>query len=155
MAILKIVTVPDPLLRKKSRELAEITDRTLRLLDDMRDTLHKAQGVGLAGVQVGVLRRIVIVETVPGELYEMINPVITKRSEKMQRCKEGCLSVPDRWGETVRPYAVTVEYTDRNGKRCTLDAEDFLAQAISHELDHLDGVIYTDVAVSMDDEETK
>ena len=153
MALLNIVTYPDPLLRKKSRPVTEITPRILRLLDDMRDTLHKAEGVGLAAVQVGVLRRVVIVETEPGELYEMINPEILSKSKKTQLNNEGCLSLPDKWGQTERSLSVKVRYTDRNGQERDLKAEGFLAQAIQHELDHLDGVIFTDVAVRMLTEE--
>ena len=153
MALLNIVTYPDPLLRKKSRPVTGITPRILQLLDDMRDTLHNAQGVGLAAVQVGVLRRIVIVETEPGQLYEMINPEILSKSKKTQINNEGCLSVPDKWGQTERAMTVKVRYTDRNGKEQTLNAEGFLAQAIQHELDHLEGIIFTDVAIHMLTEE--
>ena len=146
MAILKIVTDPDPLLRKTSRTVDEITPRILTLLDDMADTLHKAEGVGLAAVQVGVLRRVVIIETEPGKLYEMINPVILKRTKKTQTNREGCLSVPGLWGDTERAEAVLVKYTDRNGSETEMKADGFLAQAIQHELDHLDGILYTDHA---------
>ena len=117
MAILKIIKEDDPLLRETSREVKEITPRIIRLLDDMTETLHKANGAGLAAVQVGVLRRVVLVETEPGQLYEMINPVIIERSEEIQEELEGCLSLPGKWGFTQRPMTVTVEATDRNGKR--------------------------------------
>ena len=120
MAILKIVKEDDPLLREKSREVTEITPRIIRLLDDMTETLHKANGAGLAAVQVGVLRRVVLVEVEEGQLYEMINPVIIERSEEIQKEIEGCLSLPGKWGITQRPMTVTVESTDRNGKRYTV-----------------------------------
>ena len=149
MAILKIIKDGDPLLRQKSREVTEITPRIIRLLDDMTDTLHKANGCGLAAVQVGVLRRIVLVEVEDGKLYEMINPVITHRSEDIQEELEGCLSLPGKWGITRRPKTVTVEATDRNGNRYSVTGSDLLARAICHECDHLDGVLYSDNSVHM------
>ena len=149
MAILNIIKEEDPLLRERSREVTEITPRIIRLLDDMVDTLHKANGAGLAAVQVGVLRRIVLVEAEPGQLYEMINPVIIERSEETQEELEGCLSLPGKWGITTRPMTVTVEATDRNGKKYTVTGSDLLARAICHECDHLDGTLYTDRAIHM------
>ena len=149
MAILKIIKDDDPLLRETSREVKEITPRIIRLLDDMVDTLHKANGAGLAAVQVGVLRRVVLVEAEAGQLYEMINPVIIERSEETQEEIEGCLSLPGKWGITTRPMTVTVEATDRNGKRYTVTGSGLLARAICHECDHLDGIVYTDRAIHM------
>lgn len=149
MAILKIIKDDDPLLRETSREVNEITPRIIRLLDDMVDTLHKANGAGLAAVQVGVLRRVVLVEAEAGQLYEMINPVIIERSEETQEEIEGCLSLPGKWGITTRPMTVTVEATDRNGKRYTVTGSGLLARAICHECDHLDGIVYTDRAIHM------
>lgn len=153
MAILKILKDGDELLRKKSREVTEITPRVITLLDDMRDTLHKANGCGLAAPQVGVLRRIVLVEVEEGELYEMINPEIIERSEDTQEELEGCLSVPGRWGYTLRPQTVTVRAMDRNGNYYTVTGSDLLARAICHETDHLDGILYTDNATHMLTEE--
>ncbi len=149
MAILKIIKDDDPMLRKVSREVDAITPRIIRLLDDMKDTLQKANGAGLAAVQVGVLRRVVIIETESGKLYEMINPVIIERSEELQHEVEGCLSIPNRWGITERPKKVTVKAMDRNGKYYTLTGTDLLARAICHETDHLDGILYTDKALKM------
>jgi len=146
MAVLKILKDGDELLRKKSREVTEITPRVLTLLDDMKDTLHKANGAGLAAPQVGVLRRIVIIEVEDGKLYEMINPEIIERSEELQHELEGCLSIPGRWGYTERPKTVTVRAMDRNGKYYTLTGTDLLARAICHETDHLDGILYSDHA---------
>ncbi len=146
MAILKILKDNDPMLRKISREVDMISPRIITLLDDMRDTLHKANGCGLAAVQVGVLRRVVIIETENGKLYEMINPVIIERSEEKQHEIEGCLSIPGRWGITCRPKTVTVRAMDRNGNYYTLTGSDLLARAICHETDHLDGILYTDNA---------
>ena len=103
MAILKILKNDDPVLRKVSREVDEITPRILTLLDDMRDTLYKANGCGLAAVQVGVLRRVVLIETEEGKLYEMINPVIIERSDELQHELEGCLSLPHLPGSERHP----------------------------------------------------
>lgn len=149
MAILKIIKDGDPMLRRVSREVDEITPRIITLLDDMKDTLHKANGAGLAAVQVGVLRRVVIIETESGKLYEMINPVITERSKELQHEVEGCLSIPNRWGITERPKKVTVKAMDRNGNYYTLTGTDILARAICHETDHLDGILYSDNAIRM------
>ena len=149
MAILKILKDDDPMLRKVSREVDEITPRIITLLDDMKDTLHKANGAGLAAPQVGVLRRVVLVETEKGKLYEMINPVIIERSEELQHELEGCLSLPGRWGITERPAKVTVKAMDRNGNYYTVTGTDLLARAICHETDHLDGILYSDNAVRM------
>lgn len=149
MAILHILKEDEPMLRQTSREVTEITPRIIRLLDDMIDTLHKANGCGLAAVQVGVLRRVVLVETEEGKLYEMINPVITERSEETQEELEGCLSLPGKWGITTRPMTVTVEATDRTGKRYSVTGSGLLARAICHECDHLDGILYSDNAIHM------
>lgn len=149
MAILKILKEEDPILRGVSREVTEITPRVLTLLDDMKDTLHKANGCGLAAPQVGVLRRIVIIETESGKLYEMINPEIIERSDEVQHELEGCLSIPGQWGITERPKTVTVRAMDRNGKYYRLTGTDLLARAICHETDHLDGILYKDKALRM------
>ena len=146
MAILNIVKEGDPILRKTSRRVDEITPRIIRLLDDMRDTLHDAEGAGLAAVQVGVLRRIVLVETEPGELIELINPVIIESSGHQEEV-EGCLSVPDVWGITSRPESVTVRALNRNGEIFTVSGSGLKARAFCHELDHLEGKLFTDDAL--------
>lgn len=153
MALLNIITEEDPTLRKKSRPVTEITDRIKTLLDDMTETMRNANGVGLAAVQVGVLRRVVVIETEPGELIELINPEIIKKSGK-QRSYEGCLSLPGKCGITVRPMEVTVQALDRNGNRIVVSGSGLLAKAFCHEIDHLDGIIYSDIAEHMltDDE---
>lgn len=148
MAYLKILTERDPVLRKKCREVDSITSRTLTLLDDMLETMRRANGVGLAGPQVGVLRRIVVIECEPGEVYELINPTIIKK-EGIQTGREGCLSIPGRVGIVTRPEKVTVEATDRNGVRRTVIGTGLLARALCHEIDHLDGKLYTDIAEHM------
>ncbi|MBQ7906415.1 MAG: peptide deformylase [Clostridia bacterium] len=149
MAILKIVTENDDIefLRKKSREVTEITPRILTLLDDMVETMRHANGCGLAAVQVGVLRRIVVIETEEG-LFEFINPVIV-RSTGTQEGAEGCLSLPGKWGLTKRPKAVTVRALNRQGEEIEVTGYDLLAKAMCHELDHLDGIIYTDKVIRM------
>lgn len=146
MAILKIVKEGDPLLRKVSRPVTEITPRILTLLDDMVDTMRRAGGCGLAAVQVGVLRRVVVIEVEEGTVYEMINPRIVAYAGRQEEI-EGCLSVPGRSGITTRPAAVTVRYTDRSGKECELRGTELLARAICHECDHLDGRLFIDDGV--------
>ena len=144
MAIRNIVKLGDDVLRKKCFEVTKFDEKLHTLLDDMKDTLLKAKGAGLAGPQVGVLRRIFVVDVEEG-YYEMINPVILSSSGN-QYVTEGCLSVPGKWGEVNRPKTVKVKYQDRFGNYHTLTANDFFAQAICHENDHLDGVIYIDKA---------
>ena len=146
MAKLRILKDNEPALRKKCRPVDKITSRTLTLLDDMLETMHKANGVGLAGPQVGVLRRIAVIEVEEGKVYELINPKIIAYSGE-QTEKEGCLSYPGHGGVTKRPMAVTVRATDRNGKEFDLTGTDLLARAICHECDHLDGKLYIDVQI--------
>ncbi len=148
MAILNIVTEEDPILRKKSREVTEITDRITTLLDDMKETLHKAQGAGLAAVQVGVLRRIALVEYEEGNTIELINPEIIEVDGE-QTGLEGCLSLPGKWGIVTRPNTVTVRCLNRKGETVTYTASELGARAFCHEIEHLDGIIYTDRADRM------
>ena len=152
MALLNILKKSEPALRKKSREVTEITPRILTLLDDMIETLHEANGAGLAAPQVGVLRRVCIIETEDTGLVELINPVIIA-AEGEQEELEGCLSIPGEWGYTHRPQKVTVRALGRDGKEFTVTGEGLAARAFCHEIDHLDGVLYTDVAVHMLTEE--
>ena len=152
MAILNIVKEGDDILRKTSREITEITPRITRLIDDMRDTLKKAGGVGLAAVQVGVLRRVVLVENEKGKVLELINPVIIDQSGEQQEL-EGCLSIPDKWGVTKRPAWVKVRALDRKGNEVEYEGEGLTARAFCHELDHLEGKLFTDEAVRMLTEE--
>ena len=149
MAILKIVKKKsnEEFLRKKSREVTEITPRILTLIDDLVETLRAANGCGLAAVQVGVLRRIVVIETEEG-LFELINPVIVSSSGE-QEGVEGCLSIPNEWGLTKRPETVTVRALDRNGKTIEVTGSGLLAKAFCHEIDHLDGELYTDKVIRM------
>jgi peptide deformylase len=145
MAQLKILTEKDPALRKKSRPVTEISPRIQTLLDDMLETMRRADGCGLAAPQVGVLRRIVVIEVTPGEVLELINPEIIAQSGEMTG-PEGCLSVPGKQGIVKRPSYVRVSALDRNGVMQTYEGTELLARCFCHEIDHLDGILYTDKA---------
>lgn len=151
MAKLKIVKVGDSVLRKVCRPVEAITPRVLTLMDDMIDTMRAAGGVGLAAPQVGVLRRIVVIETEEDGLIELINPKIIAYSGE-QESEEGCLSIPGRWGITRRPMHVTVRALNRKGETFDITGSGLLAKAFCHELDHLDGKLYIDCAIQMLDE---
>ena len=151
MAKLKILKVGDPALRKVCRPIDSINPRVLTLLDDMIDTMRAADGVGLAAPQVGVLRRIVVIETPDDGLFELINPKIIAYSGE-QEGEEGCLSVPGRWGVTRRPMNVTVRAMNRKGEIVDYTGSGLLAKAFCHELDHLDGKLYLDCAIRMDND---
>ena len=142
MAIRKIVELGDEKLRKQCKPVEKFDLRLRILLKDMADTMYKANGVGLAAPQVGILKRVVVVDIGDG-LIEMINPEII-HSEGQQTGPEGCLSIPGRSGVVTRPNVVTVRFQDRNGDEYEATAEGFLARAFCHELDHLDGIVYTE-----------
>ncbi len=142
MAIRNIVKIGDDVLRKVCRTQLTFDEKLATILDDMAETMYKAEGVGLAAPQVGLLRRFCVVDVGDG-LIELINPVITEKSGS-QTGSEGCLSVPDRFEEVERPMKVTVRAQDRNGNNITITAEGFKARAFCHEIDHLDGVLYID-----------
>lgn len=143
MAKLQIIKEGDPVLRKTSRPVTEITPRILTLLDDMVETMRAANGCGLAAVQVGVLRRVVVIETEESGLIELINPEIISESG-VQEEAEGCLSVPGKWGITRRPAKVKVRALNRHGQTVEYKGSDLLARAFCHELDHLDGELFVD-----------
>ncbi len=147
MAIRQIVKEGDPVLTKKCRPVEKFDARLAQLLDDMAETLHLANGVGLAAPQVGILRRAVIVDVGEG-VIELINPKIIAFSGE-QESLEGCLSCPGEWGITRRPDYVKVKAQDRNGNEFTVDGRELLAKAFCHELDHLDGIIYKQKAIRM------
>lgn len=149
MAIRKIRTEDDPILRKKSRPVEKFDERLWEMLDDMAETMYAADGVGLAGVQVGILRRIVVIDVGDG-LMELVNPEIIER-EGEQCGVEGCLSLPGKQGYTVRPMTVKVKAQNRHGNWCVYKGTELKAKAFCHELDHLDGIIYTDVLASKED----
>ena len=145
MAKLQIRKYGDPVLRKVCRPVEEINSRVLTLLDDMKETMREADGCGLAAPQVGILRRIVVIETEESGLIELINPkIIAKAGE--QKEYEGCLSVPGKSGITTRPMHVTVRATNRHGEQFDISGSGLLARAFCHELDHLDGKLYIDIA---------
>ena len=143
MAKLKIVKIGDDILRKVCRPVEEITPRIVMLLDDMIETMRDADGCGLAAPQVGILRRIAVVEVEAGEVIELINPRIVAFSGEQQE-SEGCLSIPDRFGVTRRPRSVTVRAMDRTGVEREITGSDLLARALCHEIDHLDGKLFID-----------
>ena len=148
MAIRPILIIPDQRLRTVADEIPEINDEIKTLAKDMLDTMYDAPGIGLAAPQVGVLKRIVVMDLAkddetPAPIV-MINPEITKFGEELVTTEEGCLSIPELYYEVERPSTVTVKYTDLDGKEVVRDAGDRLAICIQHELDHLDGVLYID-----------
>ena len=148
MAKLKIVKIGDDTLRRVCRPVDKITPRVITLLDDMVDTMRAADGVGLAAPQVGILKRIVVIETEPGKVIELINPKIIAFSGE-QTGEEGCLSVPGRSGIVTRPMHVTVRALNRHGETVDITGSELLARAFCHELDHLDGKLYIDRASEM------
>lgn len=142
MALREIRLEEDPILRKKSREITEVTDRIKILLEDMVETMEDANGVGLAAPQVGILRRAIVIDIGEGPI-KMINPQILE-TEGEEIDLEGCLSVPGRSGTVSRPESIKVNYLDIDGKEKTLEAEGLLARVVCHEVDHLDGILYID-----------
>ena len=142
MAIRNITKMGDPVLRKKCKEVTDFDAKLYQLLDDMLDTLHKAEGLGLAAPQVGVLKRVCIVEY-DGKLYELVNPVLVA-SKGSCVDNEGCLSVNGFRGLVRRPQQIDIEYFDRNGNKCELHAEGYFARVFLHEMDHLDGILFAD-----------
>ena len=144
MAIRNIRGEDDEILKKKSREVDVVDDKIRELLDDMVETMHKYNGVGLAAVQVGILKRVIVID-----LYDergpikLVNPIIVKEKGE-QEVEEGCLSFPNKYAKMIRPKEVTVEALDENGKKIKINAKDLLAQALCHELDHLDGQVFID-----------
>ena len=144
MAIRQIRLEKDEILRKKSREVEDVDDRIRQLLDDMIDTMHEYNGVGLAGPQVGILKRVIVIDLYDGnQPLKLVNPRIVKQKGE-QEVDEGCLSFPNEFAKVIRPTEVTAEYTDRDGKRIKVKAKELLAQAICHEVDHLNGEVFID-----------
>ena len=144
MAIREIRLSGDEILRKTSREVEEVTDIIRELLDDMVETMHKYNGVGLAAPQVGILKRVIVIDLYDGEEpLQLVNPKIIKAKGK-QEVEEGCLSFPNEYAKMVRPKEVTVEALDRDGKKVIITGKDLLAQALAHEIDHLNGILFVD-----------
>lgn len=147
MAVYQVVTIPDPILRQKAQAVKKITPGVLRVLDNMRDTMYAADGVGLAAPQIGISKRIIVVD--PGDqLYEIVNPEIVLR-EGEQTAQEGCLSVPDMVGRVTRSQKIIVSGMNRDGEKIEIEASDILARAFQHEIDHLDGILFSDIAIKM------
>lgn len=137
----------DEILRKKSKEVKEITDKVRELIEDMKETMKEHGGCGLAAVQVGVLKRIIIVSPKEEEMYVFVNPKIVKMSKELVGEMEGCLSVDGYRGKVERPKSIELEAFDENMKPIKLMAEDFFARIICHEVDHLEGILYTDKVI--------
>ena len=148
MALRNIVKVGDPVLTKKCRPVTKFDDSLATLLDDMFETMHDANGVGLAGPQVGLLRRVVVIDTGEEDI-ELVNPEIVEVSEETQTGLEGCLSLPGEWGIVTRPMRAKVRAQDRCGDWYEYEGEELLARAFLHEIDHLDGHMYTEIAEKM------
>lgn len=147
MSVYDVVTVPDSLLRAKANPVPKINEGVKRLLDNMRDTLYAFDGVGLAAPQIGVSKRIVVVD-VGDNLIEMINPEIIS-SQGEQTAQEGCLSLPEVVGTVTRAQKVTVRFLNREGEEMEMEGENLLARAFQHEIDHLNGILFTDKAVDI------
>lgn len=144
MAIRVVRENGDEILRKKSREVESIDDKIREILDDMVETLHKYNGVGLAGPQIGILKRIIVIDLYDDERpMKLINPAIVKEKGK-QEVEEGCLSFPNQYGKIIRPAEVTVEALNENGEKVKIKAKELLAQALCHKIDHLNGILFVD-----------
>ena len=148
MEIKPIQFVPDPVLRKSALPVENITDKTLQLLDDMAETMYDAPGIGLAGPQIGELKRLIVMDCSrddeKSELWQMINPEVIELSEDNSTLEEGCLSIPGHTAEVSRPDWIKLRFTDIKGKEQQIKAEGLLAACIQHEIDHLDGILLID-----------
>lgn len=148
MALRNVVVEGDEILRKKCREVGEVTDHIRMIMDDMRDTMRAEFGVGLAAPQIGIMRRMFVAEPEPERVYYMINPVILEK-EGSQTSDEGCLSVPGMMGTVERPEKIKIKALDLNGEEKIYDFEGFDAIVMCHEYDHLDGILYIDKATNI------
>lgn len=148
MTIKPLIILPDPILRQVSTPLETINDEARRLADDMLETMYDAPGIGLAAIQIGVPRRMLVLDvSKDGEEKTplvFINPEVVKSSDARSVYEEGCLSIPDYYAEVERPAVITVRYLDRDGKEQTIDADGLLATCLQHEIDHLNGVLFID-----------
>src|SRR6056297_3640458 len=150
MALLKIREIGDPVLRSKTKKIDEVTKKTNELIDNMFDTMYEEDGVGLAAPQVGILKKIAVVDIREGNKVILINPEIIAEEGKAIM-EEGCLSIPGETGDVIRSQKITVRSLDRNGNEIKFEAEGYEARAIQHEIDHLDGVLFIDKVVKMVD----
>ena len=144
MAIYEVVQIGDEILRAKAQDVRRFDDRLGKLLDDMAETMYNAEGVGLAAPQIGISKKVVVIDEGEG-LIELVNPKILESKGK-QRGEEGCLSLKGKFGIVTRAYWVKVEAQDRHGNLFQIEGEEFLARALQHEIDHLDGILYCDLA---------
>ena len=148
MAKLPILTAPDPRLKQKATPVERVDDEVRRLMDDMLETMYAAPGIGLAAPQVGVLKRLIVVDVArdgePPAPYQLANPALLWVSDDDAGYEEGCLSLPDHYGEVVRPATIRVRYLDRQNEIRELEADGILATCIQHEIDHLDGILFVD-----------
>lgn len=148
MAVLPIITAPDPRLKVKSKPVAAVDDDLRRLLDDMLETMYAAPGVGLAAIQVGVPKRVLVIDVSrddePRQPLCLVNPEIVWASDDDATYEEGCLSLPDQFADVARPASVRVRHLDRNGNRKELEATGLLAVCVQHEMDHLEGILFVD-----------
>jgi peptide deformylase len=156
MALMKIISLPDPILRRKAHKVTEFGKDYINLVNDMIETMREAPGVGLAAPQVGVSQRVIVIEygdeedeEAPKKLYVMANPEIVTTSEQVVAGIEACLSVPGLVGEVDRYYGITVKGLNRKGKPSKVKAQGWLARIFQHEMDHLDGIVYTDRATEV------
>jgi peptide deformylase len=150
MAVLQLSVYPDPVLRLKAKRVKKVDRSILKLVDDMVETMYATSGVGLAAPQVGVSLRVAVIELPGEETVVLVNPEIVKRSGEID-VTEGCLSVPGYRGDIKRPEKVTVKALDRNGKEFRIKGEGLMAEALEHEIDHLNGTLYIDHLDSVDD----
>ncbi len=148
MSVKKILTEPNKLLREVSKSVEKVRDKERALMDDMLDTMYDASGIGLAAIQIGVPKRIIVMDISRDEDKKepryFVNPVIKNKNEEKAKYEEGCLSVPDQFAEIERPNTCEVEYLDYNGKKQLLKADGLLATCIQHEMDHLEGILFID-----------
>ena len=156
MTVLPIVTAPDPRLKIKSTPVKEVNAEIRKLMDDMLETMYASEGIGLAAVQVGVHKRILVMDMGSGSRryeeaqeqeskpYFMVNPEIVEESEEQNTYEEGCLSFPGQYAEVVRPKTVKIKYLDYHGKPQVLEADELLATCVQHEIDHLEGIVFVD-----------
>lgn len=148
MAAYSIIVAPDPRLKLKSKPVAQVDDELRKLMDDLLDTMHQAKGIGLAAPQIGIQKRLIVIDAAreeePPNPICMANPQIVDVSEDDQVREEGCLSLPEQYSEVTRPESVRVRYIDRDNEKREMDANGILAVCIQHEIDHLDGILFVD-----------
>ena len=148
MTIKTIITEPNKILRQKSKDVVSVGKDEQKLMDDMLDTMYAANGIGLAAIQIGIPKRIIVMDISKGEEkknpYYFVNPVIKNKNNELSTYEEGCLSVPNYFAEIDRPKKCDVEYLDYNGEKKVLNAEGLLATCIQHEMDHLEGILFID-----------